>query len=113
MEKADIAKLADEAREKTEFETRMKNNANIVNREAVQDASMIRASDEIQGAKRKRAEAEARAKAEAEICKKTEKTRKAREANSKAQAETAERARAWEEVKEKEKDEISRYQLEQ
>ena len=71
----------------------MKNNANIVNREAVQDASMIRASDEIQGAKRKRAEAEARAKAEAEIWEKKEKTRKAREAKAKAQDEAAERVR--------------------
>ena len=39
MEKADIAKLADEASEKDEFKARVKNNANIVNREEVQAAS--------------------------------------------------------------------------
>ena len=47
-ENADIAKLADEDREKDEVKTRVKNNADIVNREAVKDASKIRASDEIQ-----------------------------------------------------------------
>ena len=39
MKKADIAKLADEASEKDEFKARVKNNANIVNREEVQAAS--------------------------------------------------------------------------
>ena len=53
----------DEAKEKTKFEARARNNDNVVNRAAVEAVTKIMTSDEIQGAKRKRADAEARAKA--------------------------------------------------
>ena len=46
-EKSEIARLADEAREKTEFEARARNNDNIVNRSAVEDAAKIRFSADI------------------------------------------------------------------
>ena len=73
---------------------------------------MIRASDEIQGAKRKRAESEARSNVEAEIWEKAEKTRKAKKAKAKAEAETVESARVWAEANAKEKAVISRVNAE-
>ena len=98
-EKIEIARLDDEANKNTEFEARERKNANIVNSVAVDYASNIRASDNIQGAKRKREDAEARSKTEAQIRKKAEKTRKARDATAKAEAETMEREREWTETK--------------
>ena len=50
--KAYIARLADEAREKSEFEARERKNTNIVNRAAVEADSKSRFSAKIQGAKR-------------------------------------------------------------
>ena len=65
--KSYIARLADEAREKTKFNLRERKNANVVNRAEVEAAPNIRFSAHIQGAKRERAEAEGRAKADSEI----------------------------------------------
>ena len=56
-EKADIARLDDEVRDKSEFEANMRKNANVVNRAAVEAAAKIRDNAKIQGAKIKRAEA--------------------------------------------------------
>ena len=50
-EKAEIARLASEAREKTKFEARERKNANNVNRVAVEAVAEIRDSANIQGAK--------------------------------------------------------------
>ena len=47
-DKADISRIAAEAREKAEFEVRVRKNANAVNRGAVEAATKIRFSDEIQ-----------------------------------------------------------------
>ena len=111
-EKVDIAMLADEARENTEFEARARNNANIVNRAEVESASKIRASDEIQGEKINRTQDKAIAKAESEIWENAEKTNNARESRENADAKTADRENAWDEAKEKEKTEITRVNAE-
>ena len=94
-EKVYIVRLADEATEKAEFEARARNNAKIVNRVAVEAATKIRASDEIQGANRKRAEDDIRSKTKGEMWEKTEKTRKANEAKEKSEDDNLKMARAW------------------
>ena len=95
---AEIARLADKAREKAKFEASARKNAKYVNRAAVETASKIRFSAKIQGAKREKAEAEESKKVEVEMKEKVEKIRKAREAKAKAESETVERARAWDEA---------------
>ena len=62
-DKAEIAKLSDEAREKAKFEARAKNNANTVNKMSVEAAAQISESANMKRANREWAEAEARAKA--------------------------------------------------
>ena len=47
-EKVDISRLSDEAREKTEFDSRARKNDNVVNMAAVEAAAKIRFSAEIQ-----------------------------------------------------------------
>ena len=96
---ADIARLADKAREKSEFEAREGKNDNTVNRAEVEAAAKIRYIAKIQGVKIEKAEAEARKKVDAETKENSEKTRKARETKAKSKTktedETVERAREW------------------
>ena len=47
-EKAEIARLADEAREKTKFEARARNNENVINMTAVEASAKISFSADIQ-----------------------------------------------------------------
>ena len=51
-DKAEISRLADKASEKTEFKARVRKNDNVVNREAMEAATKIRFSSEIQLANR-------------------------------------------------------------
>ena len=95
---AEISRIADKAREKAEFEARVRKNDNAVNKATTEAAARIRFSEKIQGAKIEKAEAESRKKVEAEMKEKAEKTRKSREAKTKADTETMERERAWSEA---------------
>ena len=56
----DITRLADKARERSEFEARARKNANALNRTAVEAVAKISFSAKIQGAKREKVEAESR-----------------------------------------------------
>ena len=74
-EKPEIPKPTDMARKKTKFEASVRKNSHVVNRSVLEASAKIRASANIQGAKRDRAEADARAKAEAEIREKADNAR--------------------------------------
>ena len=84
-EKAEIARLADEAREKAKAETMVRKKSNAARRVAEEAVTEIRVRTEVERAKRESAEAETSARVEAKMKEKAERMRKTREEKAKAE----------------------------